>query len=539
MTTVDNGQVDALSSHRNAHDKSDIVLKVDDVRSKHVCCLSVEYVCKGHIEALLKGDTDKCRCNFFKQPTHMKTRSEYREVLDMFTYTVPGSGDTTISNKNALLSEIGILPKNVNTSAVGSSELDLTLSNLTTLKARRYTTATLFPLIDYINGTRSDFYICKNLFAYVDPAPFESRYSKNSICIMVRASNNIPNAGRDTLYIVVAVEDFKSSEVDAVTMDSTLANSKRLITMLTMINIKYNGYFNDIVVAPEANSFSMEAFKHRCAQLFFDSALLPQALTAHMTTYCVGDMRSDMTEIKRKRIAELSERTAMKRRIKEEGDLSKTILSVWNHESTDLDYFSRGSMKDRQRIRSYTNDNKNAAVRNLFMGKELNVAHVPMVLDSNATHVKLRIGFKMDRNKVSYCVNFFSRVFNECRLMFADTVLSMSLANKSVSVSQYVVDQLAGLQIRRKGCRGGYEITGKKRISKENRTGDGDDHIRDDCAISLIMTAVVLDMVMGGQGPDLVKLMPPGQDTNGIVGNTHYEKTIGPIEVMCPNGGFI
>lgn len=107
------------------------------------------------------------------------------------------------------------------------------------------------------------------------------------------------------------------------------------------------------------------------------------------------------------------------------------------------------------------------------------IAEQPLVKKRKVS--SLRIGYILsNRNKISNCVNFYTRIYNQCRMQCARKILSCSLKNINTSVVQYIINQLNTMQFNKKTT-GAYSISGKK----QNQ--------RDDLAISIIMATCIVN----------------------------------------------
>jgi len=92
-----------------------------------------------------------------------------------------------------------------------------------------------------------------------------------------------------------------------------------------------------------------------------------------------------------------------------------------------------------------------------------------------------RVGYILsNKNKNSNCVNFYTRIYNQCHLQCARKMLSCTLNKVNISVVQYIINQLNTMRFKKNKSTGSYSISGKK------------GNQRDDLAISIIMGTCIL-----------------------------------------------
>lgn len=421
MTNTDNGRMMLMSSQKSGKDKRDVI-DLDTTRSKYVLFNRVSYVCAAHIKALLKNNTTliKCPCYYFSSPIHIMMDEGYRDILNLFTISDPGTdGPNGISeSKTALLAEIGCLPTNDLSMMIKS---DLTLTSLASARANVYMATNLFDTHEFTEGIlKNTLLVSKTILVYLDPAPCDVESSYNALSYITEIYNS---DGESSHYVILGVEHFRTRDIDNDSGDTSLACVKLIMANLNLVCALYDSYFDRVIIAPECNSLSLEPLRYHLSHFFFRSDLC-QKINIQFTSVATVNGRNTMNPNQMDSTGE-------------QPHIKKRKVSAF------------------------------------------------------------RIGYMLStKNKISNCVNFYNRVYNQCRIQCAKKMLSCSLKNIDSSLVQYIINQLNTMQFS-KNSTGTYSISGKK----SNQL--------DDLAISIIMgTCILNDIKEKANALPLIELQP-------------------------------
>jgi len=190
------------------------------------------------------------------------------------------SGSVDNEPSTAMLSEIGILPP-------GSSMIDFQKKTrlATDIGCDRFCSSLVSVSDHLLKKSRLNFE--KKIVVYIDPTPTSVGSSLHAMCFTTRAENIDPNHGEARYwYVLLAVEEFSTEDITS-DNDGMDALARVFINTVVIIHRLYDGFFDDYVVAPEANSFHVERFWRRCSQLFQGFPELENAVDICATTIAV------------------------------------------------------------------------------------------------------------------------------------------------------------------------------------------------------------------------------------------------------------
>lgn len=415
MLTLDKGRVILMSSHKLPSESKQVYMDLDSLRCDEVLFNSVTYVCSNHQTALLQSDINiaNCICKIFAPPSHIDNLCAYRDYVHKFVRAKQGFAHDGSDGHESLLAEIGCIPNATNST---NKNVNLNLVKLTNTQSEREIVSKLFPISDYINGIRNDMYVSTTMTVYYDPATCNSNSSYNALCFMAKItegaqSNKNEYDGEDDdksksigaqHYVILAVEDFPSSFVDPDQEDCISASVQLILDNLLSLHQLYNGYFKDVIIAPESNSIGMERFCYLLKEILDEHSYLLKKLTIHITTVP----------------APISNSEDMLHR-------AKHYASINNIPSS-----SRFSTTNKCRKRP-------------------------------AKQVRVKPGFFIGSNKVNDCFYFYAEIFNRNRLHCSSTLISQSLDHKQHSIPLYIVNKLRSLEVRKRPQTGSFYISGK------------------------------------------------------------------------------
>jgi hypothetical protein len=513
-------------------------LDLESKRHSKVRYLSVSFVCRSHSAAILEDGVgiNKCLCNYMGQPFHLCVDPEFRNLSEHFA----------TNNKNVLLSEMGIVP-NVDKKKI-TVNLDLSIGKLATPRGLATVSSELFPLSDHIDETiNSPAIVERKLYVYSDTAPKD--VSKNALCAGVKVRmTSVPLE----YFVIVAADEFDASEVDVASMSPAKAIAMRLVTLLVMITRHYSGYFDEVVIAVEANSFNLDFFKHQFDKLFYGNPYLVENISvefvvhalskAQMIKYRADDsrhfkeasliqMRKEckranreydrvMQDIRSKNDQYNSNKyrrklTARKRNHllmsedDSEGGGDDYSSSSSNDEDSDEDELL-GARKQAGRKLTKRKGSIMSGLMNKFrkrcgtdsVHESFGCAEadrdVQSILEAeemgaaaaDRQRLTYNIGYLMQGEKVGVYHTFFSQIVNQGLLRCADHVITVSMFKPNSSVPYEISRQLSNVRLEMN------KVTGKS-------TGEPDD-----LSVCTCMSWYIADRCSKGKGPMTVRLRP-------------------------------
>lgn len=254
-----NAKMMAMSSQKVAQDNRAFV-NIREVRIEHILTNVVEYVCPNHCLGIIRKDKyafSTCLCSMFAQPSHININKKSRDILTALTPAKLRGDNDSVVNKADMLSEIGIvLP--------GLTEADLMLlsGNLTSvgLAVERGHAHLAHSRVNVIRDIISvaDKYD-PTVICYLDPTPKSAINGVDGTDRSMHALVFVTRRREDdeTTYIVLCVEEFSSFHVPGQTFNSSEAMATVFAADIVMLTRIYGGFFKNIVLIPECNSFDM------------------------------------------------------------------------------------------------------------------------------------------------------------------------------------------------------------------------------------------------------------------------------------------
>lgn len=461
MLLTDNGHMVLTSSHKSGQDSRTFV-DMKSLRRTQILINNVVHVCPNHIVSMLNNDVTAmcCPCYLFHQPHHITADADYRRILNAFSQR---SGprvddDETGDAKTVMLSEVGILPPGLSLQDVNDS----TKRQLASVRGSEKFCSKLVDVRDYvILGRKRHLVFSRDIVVYIDPAPTNVGRSYHAMCFVTRAEELNPQPGETRYrYVILAVEEFQTDDVDSQTRDGLLALATVFTTTCSVLTRLYEGYFTTFIVAPEANSIHVDPFWSRCGVLYAkDPTLIRSQVTILGTTIQTPSVKARMTD------CEKEIRKRYKPYLKK-----KEITSAKAYE---FQYLFDKCDYEPKNAQSY------------------------------------RIGYALGGNKVSKIYNFFSSFYNPtsgnvCDVSCATTIWSWWIGQYNRSIPVYVAKKLELLEIRPTIS----QTTGKTvyKIGGKKKEKDGS-FVQDDLPIAVVMSVCLCADICGGcYRGDLVRL---------------------------------
>jgi len=318
---------------------------------------------------------------------------------------------------------------------------------------------------DYVVLGKQHVVFSREVVVYVDPAPTNVGRSCHAMCFVTRAEEVNPQPGQTRFrYVILAVEEFETDDVESQNKDGLLAIATVFISTCSVLTRLYGGYFSTFVVAPEANSIHIDPFWSRCGVLYAkDPTLIDSEVTILSTTIQVPSVKSKPFTVEKR----LKRKYRPYKKRNEDTSVSAYELNRLCEES---EYSTKNN------VRSY------------------------------------RIGYVLGSNKVRKIYHFFSNLYNPtsgnvCDVSCASTIWSWWIGRDHDSIPFYVAKKLELLEIRPMV----NQITGKTvyKIGGK-RTGKDGSFTQDDLPIAVVMSVCLCaDICEGHYKGNLVQLEIP------------------------------
>lgn len=490
MLQTDDCRIVLTSSHKAGQDNR-VFVDLSALRNDAIFINNVSNVCRNHISAMLEDDvvSMNCPCFIFQQPHHIKADPTYRSILNSFSvsgnnktsrnkyddydndgsYSAQNDDTCKTSHKRALLSEIGI----VNGDGFTQSLYDVPGSyKLATAAGRERFTTSLVSVFDHLfdHPTSSSLVFSKDIVVYIDPSPTDVGSSYNAMCFCARAQcfdDNDDGTPGDFYYVLLAVEEFSSSELGAVESHKGLA----LVWYNTLNNLTklYDGYFNTVYMIPEANAINMDPFWLECGRLVKEgSDSLGDAGVTVLSPIIINSSQNRKRKVNGAALFKEATR--------------KNKYNVYGGVKNDRFAFQLETNTIVESINNNDHDDDGVCCRGY------------------------RIGYTLSHKKVSYFLSFFSAFYNpsrtsKCAVLCASTIYSWFVRKKSLSIAMYVSSKLDTLQLKVSYChesgRKKYKVGGKS-CSKKG------EFVQDDLAVAVVMSVSFMDELYKTGGKNML-----------------------------------
>lgn len=481
-----------LSGKGKAPGGIDKQLDLHRMRDSLVRYCSVTFVCRNHMAAILgthptseRVTTNRCICNFMGQPRHLCVNADYRKQSSLLgggTAGAVGGGGSETDMQNVMLSEIGILPTNAKEAP---KTLDLTNCLLSSPKGRRMMLGggiDVTHLIKVNTHSRMD----KTVYIYTDTAPRE--LSLNAFCIMTRILMT------DT-YVVLAAEHFTTQSVDKEKRSNDRAVAKQLVNVISLLTTLYDGYFDEIVLAIELNSYRLDGLVCEFEDMFYSNVVLATTVGVSFVTTMKVNKNKTLQKVVR------DEKVKYKKRIdREYNNLIHQTVAMRPRKSYDMECNQLltnepGFVNDNESEDDDGSTATNDGMYHIVVGRERRV--LKRKRDGSAeqinTGITLTIGYLMTKEKVAIVQDFFADYYNLGNIRCAKHLISLSI---QWSVPEEIVAQLENTRILRDKRTGSYKVTGKTSSHQ------------DDLAVCVYMSHKINLDISRGKGPVLVKMKP-------------------------------
>ena len=322
---------------------------------------------------------------------HIHVNQQYQKILNSFiTSTANSDSNTEINSKSALLSELGVLPDQLEINSV-DPKCKLSLARLANYNAQSVLCTELFPVNEYITNIdkRYSGKISRSVTIYVDPSIVNSNTSKNGMCFVTRFDKIDPESSHIYYkFIILAVEEFEIDDISP-TSDACFALAKCLISTLSILTRLYNSYFRLFYVYIEANAIGVDRIFYLCKEFYKnDKILMSSGITVLFSLIPLPSI--DIHKNKDRKASRRAAKKMLKEKIE---NIDNDTLLVGGH------------------IGQLTTKNDYNAI--MYKDALLNIEH------HNNDYTELdypdhcRIGFILGRDKCHSILRFFSQFYQD------------------------------------------------------------------------------------------------------------------------------
>lgn len=459
MLSTDKGRMIIMSSQKTTQDNRDFI-DVSALRSSHVTSNHVYYVCPPHLKEMSANRCilNVCLCYIFSQPHHINTGGSYKALTELFTRNNCSNEDNDKVD-SAMLSELG-----VDISSINDDIQEMSLPSLCTKKARIQLQTSMVCVLDIIKEQKGHSLLSDTVMVYIDPAPVSGDRSFNAICFATHVTH-VLSEDTSHKYIILAVENFQSDVFDPDTNNYGIAAAKILMRDIADIYSFYRGHFKYFVIAPEADSISMDHFWVKCQQLYVENTMF----------FAKNGPRIFFTTVK----------ISLNKRVKD------SIIKNYHECMRDDGLLTHDEINGFTVKGKLSNVHKNS----LFDHRKCR--------NLEAECVQYRIGYNLGQNKTKIYLDFFATEYNALNIFCAAEIFGHTLSSKKVSIPTFIAENLDLLTIKSSGkSRTSWKINGKK---QQNGV-----FIADDVADAVIMSIMLFKQAVneGKSRSPLYELKP-------------------------------
>ena len=452
------------SSQKNGQDSRPFV-NIKNVRLNRVTTNVVEFVCPNHCLDLIRQEKvqySMCQCNTFQQPFHINTGSDMRKLMSAFSVKEQAGGgddddDDNMDSKATMLSEIGIMPPGITKAELEGIGDNISKLRMTAESARKHFMEKRVDLEMWLY-TRPDC-VSRTVVAYLDPTP--TSYKSENLETFDRSMHAITFITQvKDVYVVLGVEEFTTQMFERDTHDAMKAIASVFMAQVYAINTFYSSHFKEIILVPEVNSFDLDNMWYKCGEIYKENPLPLCIMAPAMikTTAFKSDVRA--------------KRNYKKRRLE-----NGRVILVDSGKNVDIVEDARYDLLEEELQQKYNQADDVGLLS--FTQEELEER-------VKAQGEKYKIGYRMEHDKVSLFINFFSNTFNFNKFLMAKNPVSFSKGGKC-ELDSYLLDKLDGVVITTSISKSGkrtMHVSGKKVVGK-NR------HVADDLSVSTVMAAAL------------------------------------------------
>lgn len=446
MISTDNGRMIIMSSQILGHANRDFI-NVSSLRSSHIISNHVHYVCPPHLKKMTTDHSigNLCLCNIFSQPYHIKTGGSFKALAELFASDNPRNNDANTSS--SMLSELGI-----DLSLINEDIQDIAENALFTRKAHIHLQTNSICIKKLLKELPPGTTVSNTVMVYVDPAPVTSDMSYNALCFVTCITHNVSNILSQN-YVIIAIENFKSDMIDSETNDYGIATATILMQDINDIYSYFGGHFKNFIIAPEADSISMDQFWLHCQHLYLNYTKMHKVIN--------------------------------------KPDIYFTTISQPLTKQNKEELSTQFHLKRKQAGLTPINSNEIPRKRRNGIGRE----HEENTIIRDKTtlnYLKYRIGYNLGHEKTKLYVDFIFKRYNTLNVFCASEIFSRTMFSNEISLPTFITQNLDVLALKPPKHKGEkWKITGKRQKKGE--------YITDDVADAVIMSIMLFPTPLGDE----------------------------------------
>ena len=277
MLQADQGHLILTSSHRAYNDTLTMENYFDMTLLRNINALvnNISHICTAHARKLSYNGSKNsiCLCYLFSQAEHLNNSSQFRKLMNVFAnqqncsnknnncndnnkINTGNNNSNNCTTKASILYEIGVIP------TLGDISDTHLISNSVKLVNDDANQRFLNQVIN-VRSIISDNGMENRVMVYIDPSPADINRSLHA---MTFVSKTITKPKQITSYVLLAVEEFSTHDI----LDGNAMSALALVFMGTVkvLTVIYDGFFKEFIVAPEANSITVNEFWLECSKLY-------------------------------------------------------------------------------------------------------------------------------------------------------------------------------------------------------------------------------------------------------------------------------
>ena len=458
MISTDLGKLILVSSHRNHSAETSNFVDIDSLRGNDILVNNVVHVCSAHIASLLKEKIPLsfCICYMFSQAPHISMNQTYSRIVSAFANRNSNNSEITdeeASDKletnhfSSLMSEMGIVHSGLHPLTAGQN-INVNDMRLASLAGRQHLISKQINVHRYLTCD-SKLQFNRTIVVYIDPAPTEHTFrSLNAMTFVTYAYETKNEDISDTQhhYVVLAIEEFHATQYEQRPGFSMQTLAKVFLQTCDVLYRLYEGYFNHVLLAPEANTINLE-----------------------------GDFWDECRRLYRAKYNSFHENLTIESTLIEYNPFGK--------KSPAIDGDDDDALIPRQKRQKSSN--------------EVRIEKQKYKKQKQENMKRYRIGYMLQSEKVNRLYNFFTSCYNFRPGNIADLTCAEYMWSTTIvdtnDLAEYLADAMDVLRLKRKNNRHGistnsinqYTISGKREMKKS--------FIQDDLAICTAFSTLLCE----------------------------------------------
>ena len=480
--TCGSAKLICTSSQKNGQDSRPFV-NIKKVRLDKITTNVVEFVCPNHCLDLIRQDQvqySMCLCNTFQQPFHINTGSDMRKLMSAFSVKDhSGTGDDAseeMDSKATMLSEIGIMPPGITKQELEGFGAAISKMRMTADSARKFFLESKMDVESWLLTDPES--VNTTIVAYMDPTP--TSYKSENLETFDKSMHAITFVTKiEEKTVVLGMEEFTTQMLERDSHDAMKALASAFMAQVYALHTFYGGHFTDVILIPEVNSFDLDNMWFKCGEIYKKDPIPVCIMAPAIIRNNVGGRNdTDSTTANEVRKKRRYKKTYL--------DNGRVILVDTGKEMDLVENQFEDEVMDTLAESNYMSDSLSALT---MTGTELSSIIKKNSMDG--LDKKYKIGFRMDTDKVSLFINFYSNVFNFNKFLMAKRTMSFSKGGKC-ELDSYLLEKLDGVVITTTTTKTGkrtMHVSGKKTTGKNKNK-----HVADDLSVSTVMASALFDV---------------------------------------------